>query len=93
MARWVAERPGITKEEFIDDIPFPETQGYVRKIIGTAEDYRRLYGTLGAEPGQPSVSHPETSANFSSSKSEQSTRHKASTKHTTHKSKPKKKHH
>jgi soluble lytic murein transglycosylase len=92
VARWMAEKPGITKEEFIDDIPFPETQGYVRKIIGTAEDYRRLYGTLGAEPGRPSVSHPETSASFSSS-SESSTKHRTSTKHSTKKPKPKKKHH
>jgi soluble lytic murein transglycosylase len=42
--RWVAERPGLTDaEEFIDDIPFPETQNYVKKLLGTAEDYRRLY--------------------------------------------------
>src|SRR5258707_14551269 len=44
VARWIAERPGIAQDEFIDDIPFPETQGYVKKILGTAEDYRRLYG-------------------------------------------------
>jgi soluble lytic murein transglycosylase len=44
VARWRAERPGIEREEFIDDIPYPETQNYVKKIIGTAEDYRRLYG-------------------------------------------------
>ena len=36
--------PGIEREEFIDDIPFPETQNYVKRILGTAEDYRRLYG-------------------------------------------------
>jgi soluble lytic murein transglycosylase len=44
VARWVAERPGIAMDEFIDDIPYPETQNYVRKILGTAEDYRQLYG-------------------------------------------------
>jgi soluble lytic murein transglycosylase len=44
IARWIAERPGISQDEFIDDIPFPETQNYVKKILGTAEDYRRLYG-------------------------------------------------
>jgi soluble lytic murein transglycosylase len=44
IARWIAERPGIEQDEFIDDIPFPETQNYVKKILGTAEDYRRLYG-------------------------------------------------
>jgi soluble lytic murein transglycosylase len=44
VARWMSERPGIDRDEFIDDIPFPETQNYVKKILGTAEDYRRLYG-------------------------------------------------
>jgi soluble lytic murein transglycosylase len=42
--RWMAERPGIEAEEFIDDIPYPETQNYVKRILGQAEDYRRLYG-------------------------------------------------
>jgi soluble lytic murein transglycosylase len=44
VARWIAERPGVPREEFIDDIPFPETQNYVKRILGTVEDYRRLYG-------------------------------------------------
>lgn len=43
VVRWRAERPGIDRDEFIDDIPFPETQNYVKRIIGTAEDYRALY--------------------------------------------------
>jgi soluble lytic murein transglycosylase len=42
--RWIPERPGLSQEEFIDDMPFYETQNYVRKILATAEDYRRLYG-------------------------------------------------
>ena len=41
---WMAERPGFDQDEFIDDIPFPETQNYVKRILGTADDYRRLYG-------------------------------------------------
>ena len=44
VARRISERPGADFDEFIDDIPFPETQNYVKKILGTAEDYRRLYG-------------------------------------------------
>jgi soluble lytic murein transglycosylase len=44
VVRWKAERPGMEEDEFIDDIPFPETQNYVKRILGTAEDYRRLYG-------------------------------------------------
>ena len=44
VVRWKAERRGIDEDEFIDDIPFPETQNYVKRILGTAEDYRMLYG-------------------------------------------------
>jgi soluble lytic murein transglycosylase len=46
VSRWLAERPGVDQDEFIDDIPFPETQNYVKRIIGTAEDYRTLYRRL-----------------------------------------------
>jgi len=62
--RWMSERPGIPRDEFIDDIPFPETQAYVKKILGTAEDYRRLYGPEGARGSEdgdddalPAVAH------------------------------------
>ena len=60
VARWIAERPGIAADEFIDDIPYPETQNYVRKILGTAEDYRRLYGERGVRPpaGPPASTAP-----------------------------------
>jgi soluble lytic murein transglycosylase len=47
VVRWIAERPGLDRDEFIDDIPFPETQNYVKRILGTAEDYRALYGRRG----------------------------------------------
>ena len=43
---WVRERPGLARDEFVDDIPFPETQNYVKRILGTAEDYRQLYPHL-----------------------------------------------
>jgi soluble lytic murein transglycosylase len=42
--RWSEEAPGLPQDEWIDNIPFPETQNYVKRILGTAEDYRRLYG-------------------------------------------------
>jgi soluble lytic murein transglycosylase len=42
--RWNQEAPGIPQDEWIDNIPYPETQNYVKRILGTAEDYRRLYG-------------------------------------------------
>ena len=51
VAEWLDERPGLAQDEFIDDIPFPETQNYVKRILGTAEDYRRLYGEGRLTPG------------------------------------------
>ena len=44
VVRWKSERPALPEDEWVDDIPFPETQNYVKRILGTAEDYRRLYG-------------------------------------------------
>jgi peptidoglycan lytic transglycosylase len=55
VVRWKAERPGLDEDEFIDDIPFPETQNYVKRILGTAEDYRMLYGR---GEGTPRVAPP-----------------------------------
>ncbi|MBP1633953.1 MAG: slt 1, partial [Acidobacteria bacterium] len=57
VAVWRSERPGLERDEFIDDIPFPETQTYVKKILGSAEDYRALYQDL--SPGRkPAVKAP-----------------------------------
>jgi soluble lytic murein transglycosylase len=52
VAAWQRERPDMDQDVFIDDIPFPETQNYVKRILGTAEDYRRLYGSP-AQKAQP----------------------------------------
>jgi soluble lytic murein transglycosylase len=55
VARWTAERPDLPREEFIDDIPFPETQNYVKRILGTAEDYRRLYAGTDTTASTPVI--------------------------------------
>ena len=57
VVRWIAERPGLDRDEFIDDIPFPETQNYVKRILGMAEDYRRLYGGTGS-PNRGALTQP-----------------------------------
>lgn len=44
--QWLPERRGLEPDEFIDDIPFPETRNYVKRVLGTAEDYRQLYGDV-----------------------------------------------
>jgi soluble lytic murein transglycosylase len=47
---WRQEAPDLPQDEFVDNIPFNETQTYVKRILGTAEDYRRLYGTGVLDP-------------------------------------------
>ncbi len=62
--RWMNERPDLPQDEFIDDIPYPQTNNYVKKLLSTAEDYRRLYGpesrieTLVADASQVAAPAP-----------------------------------
>src|SRR5262249_1048588 len=83
VVRWKGERPGMDEDEFIDDIPFPETQNYVKRILGIAEDYRRLYGEGEGRPA-PVAKAP---AKKSSSKSTTSKKTPAKKKSTTKKKK------
>jgi soluble lytic murein transglycosylase len=41
--RWMREYGDLPQDEFIDSIPYPETQNYVKRLLGTADDYRALY--------------------------------------------------
>jgi soluble lytic murein transglycosylase len=45
VSRWLAERSGedLGTEEFIDDIPYPETRLYVKRVLGLRDVYRELY--------------------------------------------------
>jgi soluble lytic murein transglycosylase-like protein len=45
VVRWISQKRELSQDEWIDDLPYPETQSYVKKILSTAEDYRRLYGS------------------------------------------------
>jgi soluble lytic murein transglycosylase len=42
--RWVAERPQVDMEEFVDQIPFDETRGFAKRVFTSWHHYRRLYG-------------------------------------------------
>jgi peptidoglycan lytic transglycosylase len=42
---WVAEAKADHHSFTIGDIPFPETQAYVRKVIGAQRDYRSTYAS------------------------------------------------
>jgi hypothetical protein len=61
VVEWNSDRPGLELDEYIDDIPFPETQAYVKKIIGTADDYRRLYADA-AGAGQKAAAKAGTTS-------------------------------
>jgi soluble lytic murein transglycosylase len=80
VSSWNTERPGLELDEYIDDIPFPETQTYVRRILGTAEDYRVLY----ADDASASAAHATASKPAPSKKP-------VPAKPATNKKKPKKK--
>jgi soluble lytic murein transglycosylase len=81
VVRWKAERPSMEEDEFIDDIPFPETQNYVKRILGTAEDYRHLYGEVGATPGaKPAAKKPAPTKKTSTTAKKTTTTKKTPTK-------------
>jgi soluble lytic murein transglycosylase len=41
--RWLKAFGGMDQSEFIENIPFPETRDYVKKVLAGREIYRRLY--------------------------------------------------
>jgi soluble lytic murein transglycosylase len=88
VVRWKAERPGLDEDEFIDDIPFPETQNYVKRILGTAEDYRRIYGEGGAK-ARPVMKASSTTTSATAKKAAPAKKKAAPAKATTAKKKKK----
>jgi peptidoglycan lytic transglycosylase len=43
--RWMKTYTGLQTEEFIESIPFGETRDYVKKVLASADLYKRLYST------------------------------------------------
>ena len=88
---WNEEAPGLPQDEWIDNIPFPETQNYVKRILGTADDYRRLYGngqvpTVVTRPTEKSPAKKSTSTQRTPTKkppTKKSTTKKSTTKQST----------
>jgi hypothetical protein len=60
----MTDRPDMPQDVFIDDIPYPETQNYVKKILATAEDYKRLYGPDAMRGQEPDLDAKLPSATF-----------------------------
>lgn len=42
--RWRKNFPNLREDEFIENIPYPETREYVKKVLAAMEVYRQLYG-------------------------------------------------
>jgi len=53
VVRWQRGAAGRSPDEFIDDIPFPETQNYVRRILGTARITGGCTGRARSRPARP----------------------------------------
>jgi soluble lytic murein transglycosylase len=48
---WVAARPNISAEDFVESIPFVETRAYVMNILEHREQYQRLYALAAGGSG------------------------------------------
>jgi soluble lytic murein transglycosylase len=44
VTKWLETGPPRSIEEFIEEIPFTETRGYVKRVLRSAWLYRALYG-------------------------------------------------
>jgi soluble lytic murein transglycosylase len=42
--QWIAEHGSLDMDEWVENIPFSETRGYVQSVMRNAANYRRLYG-------------------------------------------------
>ena len=88
VVRWKEERPGFDEDEFIDDIPFPETQNYVKRVLGTAEDYRRLYSDGGSRRSIATLSPAKATGSKSTVRKPAPKKRAPAAKPTTPKKKP-----
>ncbi|HSD19995.1 MAG TPA: transglycosylase SLT domain-containing protein [Anaeromyxobacter sp.] len=44
VSRWLEARGGLELDEFVEEIPFEETRGYVKRVLRSYAAYRLLYG-------------------------------------------------
>jgi soluble lytic murein transglycosylase len=49
---WMAKNPWAREDEFLENIPYPETRNYVIRVLNSAQVYRMLYGSCD-NPGKP----------------------------------------
>jgi soluble lytic murein transglycosylase len=54
--RWRKSFPTLQEDEFIENIPYPETREYVKKVLAAMEVYRQLYGLSESTKKEPPAS-------------------------------------
>jgi len=65
--RWRRNYPNLDTDEFIENIPYPETREYVKKVLASMEIYKALY-SLDSSSGKTSASDlPKPAADISGS--------------------------
>jgi len=52
---WEAIHPGMSREVFVESIPFTQTRLYVRKVLSNQQQYQRLYAFGSPQPDRDGV--------------------------------------
>jgi len=55
--KWLRAQDGGPTDEYIESIPIRETRHYVKRVLGTYQLYRTLYGTGPLYPDWSSTNH------------------------------------
>jgi len=50
VSEWIGRFGNVPTDEYVEDIPFRETRGYVKRVTGTWQTYRWFYGEGAAFP-------------------------------------------
>jgi len=58
--RWLRTLPYRSDDEFIENIAYPETREYVKKVLTNAELYRTLYRPIPPKPLEPAMQKAES---------------------------------
>lgn len=60
--RWRKNFPTLQEDEFVENIPYPETREYVKKVLAAMEVYRQLYGMKEVDTKEPAPIREKASA-------------------------------
>jgi soluble lytic murein transglycosylase len=55
VGRWRTAGPGLALDEFVEEIPYAETRGYVKRVLRSYASYRLLSGSAAARAGKPAA--------------------------------------